>query len=334
MRMQQSVALACMLSLMGNLAQAATFTDINTAVAQVSADSTLVSQWTTDQFRKAAAFNSTAGGVVPTQLKIFGIEFGVEGVVSASKVEKDRFNNLGTVLVDTSKIKMYDRMPFPSVIGHAKIGLPFGLDAGVRLGGIPSKEMNKDDTHFEISNTIFGLDLRKKLIEEGVTRPFGLTVGLNYTHSKGHITLRTPYTATGSNVVVGGQTFTPSFSATGNERTDWKTDSVGLQAILNKKILFVNPYLGAAANHNSGTINSSISNTGNLILTDPNGVLPTQTQALTAGGSSSAKPNPWDIRALGGVEFSILPFLKLGIHGELANEGRYAGALGLRAQFR
>jgi hypothetical protein len=334
MRLQKGLAIFCILNMLGSSAQAFTYTNINAAVAQVSTDSTLISGWINDQFRKAAAFNSTAGDAVPSQLKIFGFEVGVEGVVTGSKVDVDGFHNLGTQLVDTTKIKMYDHMPFPSVLGHAKIGLPFGLDAGIRVGGIPSKSFDNDKTHFDISNSIVGLDLRKNVIEEGITRPFGLTMGLNYTHAKGHIDVSTPYTATASNVTVSGQTYTPSFSATGNERTDWKTDSVGVQAILNKKILILNPYLGVAANHNSGKVTSSINNVGNLILTDPNGVNPTQTQALAAGGSASARPNLWDVRALVGLEISILPFMRLGINGELANEGRFGGDIGLRIQFR
>jgi hypothetical protein len=334
MKLHKSLTVLCVCSMMGSIVQAAPFTFTNTtdAINQVSKDSTLLSGWINDQFKDAAAFNSTAGDVVPSQLKIFGIEFGVEGVATASKVDVDGLHNLGTELIDTTKIKMYDRMPFPSVLGHAKIGLPFGLDAGIRIGGIPSKSLDNGDTHFDIANSIFGLDVRKKIIEEGMTRPFGLTMGLNYTHAKGHIDVDTPYTANMGNVLVGGQTYTPSFNATGNERTDWDTNSVGVQAILNKKILILNPYIGAAANHNSGTVSSSINNVGNLILTEPG--LPTLTQALTAGGSASASPDNWDLRALAGLEITILPFVKLGINGELANEGRYGGDIGLRIQFR
>ena len=334
MKIKRFLAMVFIATMIGNSAQAVTFTDINAAVAQVATDSSLVSGWINDQFKKAAAFNSTAGDVVPSQLKIFGIEVGVEGVVTGSKLDVDGFHNLGTELIDTTKIKMYDRLPFPSIIAHAKIGLPFGLDGGIRVGGIPAKSFDNGSTHFDIQNSIFGLDVRKKLIEEGELHPFGLTLGLNYTHAKGHIDVSTPYNATAGNVVVGGQTYTPSFSATGNERTEWKTDSVGVQAILNKKILFINPYIGASANHNSGTISSSINNVGSLILTDPNGILPTQTQALAAGGSASASPNNWDIRGLAGIEFTILPFIKLGINGEVANQNRLAGSIGLRAQFR
>lgn len=334
MKLERFVAVVCIASMSLGSAQAFTYTNINTAVAQVSSDSTLISGWINDQFRKSAAFNSTSGDVVPSQLKIFGVEVGVEGVVSDSKLDVDSFHNLGTQLIDTNQIKMYDRLPFPSVIAHAKIGLPFGLDGGIRVGGIPAKSMNNGSTQFDVQNSIFGIDLRKKLIDEGMMKPFGLTLGLNYTHAKGHIDVDTPYNTTASNVTVGGQTFTPSFNATGDERTDWDTNSVGAQLILNKKILILNPYIGVSANHNSGSITSSINNVGNLTLTDPNGILPTQTQALSAGGGASGSPNNWDLRGLAGIEISILPFVKLGIEGEVANEDRLAGSIGLRAQFR
>jgi hypothetical protein len=334
MNLRKTLAVLCVLNMMSSVVQAIpTFTDVNSAVAQVTNDSTLLSGWIKDQFKNAVAFNSTAGDVIPLQLKVLGIEVGVEGVVTGSKVDVDSFHNLGTVLVDTTKIKMYNRMPFPSVLGHAKIGLPFGLDAGVRVGGIPSKTFDNGDTHFDISNTIFGIDVRKKVVEEKTLLP-GITLGLNYTHAKGHINVTTPYTATASDVVVGGLTYTPSFSATGNERTDWKTDSVGVQAILNKKVLILNPYIGASANHNSGTVSSSINNVGNLILTDPSHILPTQTKSLTAGGSASSSPNKWDLRGLAGMEITILPFIKLSLQGEVASQNRLGAAVGLRAQFR
>ena len=215
MKLQRFLTVVCISSLSFGSVQAVTFTDLNSAVAQVTSDSTLLSGWINDQFRKSIAFNSTAGDVVPSQLKIFGLEVGVEGVVSASKVDVDGFHNLGTQLIDTTQIKMYDRMPFPSVLGHAKIGLPFGIDGGVRIGGIPSRSFDNGDTHFEMQNSIAGIDLRKKIIDEGITRPFGLTLGLNYTHAKGHIDVDTPYTATASNITVDGQTVTPSLNATG-----------------------------------------------------------------------------------------------------------------------
>jgi hypothetical protein len=42
----------------------------------------------------------------------------------------------------------------------------------------------------------------------------------------------------------------------------------------------------------------------------------------------------WDLRGLAGIEFSILPGLRLGLQGEFANENHLGGSLGLRFQFR
>jgi hypothetical protein len=335
MKIQRGLAVVCTVSLFLGPVQAATIPPaaLTQAVTQVSADSTLISGWINDQFKDAVAFNSTAGDVVPSQLKIFGIEAGVEGVVTSSKVDIDGFHQLPTTLIDTTKINMYDRMPFPSVIGQAKVGLPFGLDAGVRIGGIPSKSFDNGTTHYDIANSIFGLDLRKKIIDEGITRPFGLTMGLNYTHANGHIDASTPYTANTS-YTYQGQTYTPTLNATGSERTDWNTNSIGLQAILNKQILIFNPYIGASVNHNSGTVSSSINNVGTVTLADPLGILSPASEAVAAGGGASSSPNEWDVRGLAGMEITILPFVKLGINGAVANQNRLGGAISLRIQFR
>ena len=81
---------------------------------------------------------------------------------------------------------MFSRLPFPMVMGHAKIGLPFGFDAGIRFGGIPKTDENSGLTpKSSIKNKVVGLDLRKKIIDEGALKPFGLTLGLNYTHADG-----------------------------------------------------------------------------------------------------------------------------------------------------
>src|SRR5258708_38669320 len=103
MNFRKCLAVACIVNMVGSYAEAiSTFTDVNTAVAQVSADSTLLSTWINDQFKKGATFNSTAGNVVPSQIKLFGFEVGVEGVATASKVDIEGFHNLGTQLIDTT----------------------------------------------------------------------------------------------------------------------------------------------------------------------------------------------------------------------------------------
>ena len=113
------------------------------------------------------------------------------------------------------------------------------------------------------------------------------------------------------------------------EHADWKTNSVGLQAILDKKILFITPYIGAAVNRNSGDINNSITTTGTA---EVNGVA--TGDALSATGTSTDKARKWDVRGLLGVEFSFLPFVKLGIGGEYGGTKNVAGNVGLRFQFR
>jgi len=83
-------------------------------------------------------------------------------------------------------------------------------------------------------------------------------------------------------------------------------------------------------NRNSGHIDNSITATGTA--SDPN--IPGVTQDLSATGSSTASVNPWDVRGLAGLEFTILPFIKLGLGGEYAGSKNVAGSLGLRVQFR
>ncbi len=321
--MKKFFAVACVASLMSGPAQAVAPTNITEAIQYIQSDSVLLSGWLSREFKHAIPFNSTSGNVVPSQFKLFGIGFGVSAVVSSTKPDNDGLHRLPTSVVNTGDIDTFDRLPLPMILAHAKLGLPFGMDAGVRVGGIPSTDSDEGDTHMEVSNTVFGLDVRKKLIEEGVAKPFGLTVGINYTHAKGHVTASTPYTP---NV---GSDVTFSADSRGTARADWETDSVGAQVLVNKKILFMNPYLGASINKNYGDIKTGILNSGTATY-----VPGATSQTFSTLGEASEKVDDTDIRGLLGLEFTFLPFCKLTLGGELANRGKASANLGLRFQFR
>jgi len=307
--------------------------EFNQARTQLRADSVILSGWLADQFKFAIPFNSTMGGALaPSQLKIFGFEVGIAAGVSGTEVDVDGLRRLNTSLINSNDIDSVDTLPFPSVIGHAKIGLPFGIDAGVRIGGIPEKEVDEGDTTVKLENKIIGFDLRKKIIEEGATKPFGLTLGLSYTHAQGDITATSQYTeSTVGTVSTGGNTYTTDLVATGTNTMEWDTNSWGLSAILNKKILFFNPYLGASATRNFGSVTNSLTNAGTVTLTNAGDSV---ARPYSETGAASRDANKWDVRALLGAEFSILPFLKLGLHGEYAGSKNIAGLIGLRGQFR
>lgn len=326
--LRKGLAAVCILNILSTSGYAVTLTDLTTeAQNQLAADSTLLSGWMSNQLKNAIPFNSTAGNVVPSQLKIFGIEVGAEGVVSGTKMDVDGLRALPTQIIDTNSIDTFSRLPMPMVLGHAKIGLPFGFDAGIRVGGIPKTTEDSGSTKGTIKNKVVGLDLRKKIIDEGMLKPFGLTLGLNYTHADGSLDITNTYgsktfSAEGQEVDVNNGLST--------EHADWKTNSVGAQIILDKKIFIITPYIGASANHNSGDINNSITTTGTA--TAP--AFPTLSQDITAIGSSTSKANKWDVRGLVGFELSVLPFVKLGLQGEYGGSKNSAGALGLRVQFR
>jgi hypothetical protein len=329
MILRKELAAVCMMNLLSSSVQAVPIPQaaIDEAQTALAADSALISGWMTNQLKYVVPFNSTSGNVVPSQLKLFGFEVGVAGVVSATKIDENGLHALPTTLVNTNSIDTFSRLPFPMILAHAKIGLPFGLDGGIRLGGIPKKSVDSGDSKGTIKNKVVGIDVRKKLIDEGALKPFGLTVGLNYTHADGSLDITNTYDSQSLAVNGGAQTVALTNGLT-TEHADWKTNSVGLQAILEKKILIITPYIGASVNRNSGDIHNSITTTGVASVTG------FDDENLTAVGTSTEKANKWDVRALAGFELSILPFVKLGLQGEYAGSKNVAGALGLRVQFR
>jgi hypothetical protein len=326
MKIRQVLAVACAVALAQSGVTAA---PIDEAVSQLSSDSTLLSQWMADQLKYVVPFNSTSGNVVPNQLKIFGVEVGGEIVASGTQSDTDALRALPTQVINTQTIDAQGRIPMPLALGHAKVGLPFGFDAGVRFGGIPKTHIDNGDTKSTVSNTVFGIDIRKKIIEEGALKPFGLTLAVNYTHANGSLDTTSPLEAVGTATVdVSGTPTSYTFSGTGSNHADWQTNSYGVQAILDKQILFFTPYIGASANYNTGKINTNLTTTGLVTIS---GFSPSQE---TASGSANADANQWDCRALLGAEFTFLPFMKLGIGGEYAGNKNMAASLGLRFQFR
>jgi hypothetical protein len=320
MKFQKLLAVVCATALLASTG--ANAAPIDVARSEIASDSALVSQWMSDQMKVAVPFNSTSGNVIPHQVKIFGVELGVEGVASDSKMDVDALHNLGTQVIDTTKIDMFSRLPVPSILGQAKVGLPFGFDAGVRVGGLPATTLDKNQTHLSVNNTIWGLDLRKVLIEEGILHPFGLTLGANFTCAKGSFKVSQPYK---SQAPVEG--FTSSLMATGTGQTDWDTKSVGLQVLLHKTFLVVTPYVGLSANKNFGSVDTTITTSGTETISGIG-------NPVDVSGSGHATPNGIDTRALAGLELSLLPFIRLGLYGEYAGTQNMAASLGLRIQFR
>jgi len=323
MTLRKSLAILCVMALLGSTAQAApSQSEINQFTSQLSGDSSQLSGWITQQLKYAVPFNSTSGNVVPNQLHLLGFTLGVEGVVSGTELDTNALHSLNTQVINTQSISTFSRLPFPMVLGMAKIGLPFGLDAGLRFGGIPSTNINSGSTTSSIRNTVVGLDVRKKIIEEGVGLP-GLTLGVNYTHANGSVDVTNTFSSL--TTTINGNPATIS-NGSASEHADWKTNSYGVQAILDKKILIITPYIGASANYNTGDINNSITATGTANFADGS-------QAVTAAGSAAASANPWDLRALFGFDLTIFPFMRLGLHGEYAGDKDLAGSVGLRLQF-
>src|SRR4051794_26321853 len=120
MIVRKSLAMACVLNMLGSSAYAVTIPQavIDQVNAKVVGDSALLSGWMTDQLKYAIPFNSTSGNVVPSQLKIFGVEAGVEGVVSGTKLDVNGLHPLPLTLIDPRSIDIFSRLPMPLILGH------------------------------------------------------------------------------------------------------------------------------------------------------------------------------------------------------------------------
>src|SRR5882724_2624365 len=104
MELRKVLGLGCIVGFISSSVQAAPPTTVQQAIDQITADSVLLSGWTSDQFKRAIPFNSTAGNVVPSQLKIFGVEVGAEAVITGTQLDIAGLRNLPTQVVNTSDI--------------------------------------------------------------------------------------------------------------------------------------------------------------------------------------------------------------------------------------
>ncbi|MBI3292340.1 MAG: hypothetical protein HYZ73_05975 [Elusimicrobia bacterium] len=311
---------------------APTSDDFTTSTNRLSSDWKLLSQWQSDNLTESLAFHAASGVAFPADvIKLGGFELGFAGVVSSSKLDNGALLGLPTQVVRTQDLDRLNRLPIPAAVGHVKIGLPGGWDVGGKAGGF-SETLKKGDSRSKVKNTVWGIEIRKALIADGLTRPFGLALSATLDGAQGSLELTDTYNKTSPNVTMSGRQFDITPNTKTVDKADWNVKSLGGRLILSKKLPILHPYIGAAVNRNFGTVRSGITTTGDVTLKDlSDGQTATQSVG-TLSGSASAEAGTTQLRLLAGTEISLLA-LRLGLYGEYTAR-HFAGTLGLRFQFR
>lgn len=275
-------------------------------------DSTKVAGWFSEQIAEAVAYDSGVSPILPADvLKPGRVEVGVNGHGSASDLHRDEFRNLPVKLLDVNNTARFD---LPEKIGMAggvlygKVGLPFGMDIGAKIGGI---HVNRDKT--EVNNTVFGFELRKRILGgeglTGVALP-DLAVSLGYDGAKGDATRTEHY----NGPLINGQTL----DADVRWRTEWNVGAISGKLSLSKTVAIFTPYIGLGLSKNAGDARTVNTITGT-----------SSAGSVSETSTASSNADMGFLSLFFGGDVAFFPFFHLNLGVTLTNE-HAAGSLGLR----
>jgi hypothetical protein len=282
----------------------------------IRTDSENVAKWFSQEVAHATAFNAAANPQIPGEVhNLLGVEVGLSAGVSSTKLDSDGFNNLPLKELETSGFDMPSDVLMAMPLVHAKLGLPFKLDVGVKYGHIRYDDTN-EDAKSKVTNSVFGVDVRRRLMGEGVTGVVlpDVALSLAYDQANGDVTRTEQYVGP----VTGG-----TLDASSTMESKWQTGAVTARVVASKQVLIFTPYIGAGYSRLMGDAETTvnITETGSSL-----GV-----GSVSAKGSAKADDDILQI--LGGVEFTFFPLFKINVGGLYATDD-WAATAGLRFTFR
>ncbi len=295
----------------------------------VEGDYTVLSQWIGKELSSPLSFLPGIGPDLPANvLSVPGVEIGLMLGTSVGNLNKDTFNSLSTDTIEPGEIDIPKTVAIPMPMLHAKVGLPSlpvvgKTDVGIKLGTL-SYEINDCDLDY----TVYGIQLRKEILEDGIASPGALSVNLSFNQMKGTVKISREYNYV-SQETYSGFNYDQNVDSVSSFETEWDINSIGLMAMYSKKVAIVNLFLGLGVDQNSGDIDTTLETTGTLTLTES--PMNTLSDTILIRGASSCDPEESIVRLVGGVELG-LTLLKFGLSGEYSEEN-YAVAGNVRFQF-
>jgi hypothetical protein len=211
-------------------------------------------------------------------------------------------------------------MPLPAWSVEGRIGgLGFPFDIGVKIGYLPKEAAVLLPKDMTFDYLLVGADFRYGILEDSVATP-ALSVGVGVNYMSGNITY---HGVTGGDQTIDVSSYGLSFNNFTLTDPDvtffWHALSIDIKAQLSKNLLFITPYIGAAASYTvyadaGGGLSSEI-------LVGVNPITPSQINELESLGidasskevTVSSSANGWGLRAFGGVAFNLL-IIKIDLH--------------------
>jgi hypothetical protein len=295
-----------------------------TVVDDINADSHLLAKWFGEQLAGVVAFNAASAPVLPGHvLSLLGVEVGVVGGVSRSRLDVDAFRSLPLASLNNTPgtdINVPDDVLAPQVLVHMKVGLPGRFDAGFTYGGVSFSE-TQDDAKTDFKNTVVGAELRRRLLGGGLTGAAlpDVNVSVAYTVATG----RSSRGETLTNSPLGGG---ESLTAQTDWDTSWRTGGVTGRVTVGKPFLFITPFVGVGYTRLFGHADATVNVVGTV--NNPGPVASIDTHATERASAERDVPH-----GVAGLELSPVPLLRVALTGVLAKDDWAANA-GVRLQFR
>jgi hypothetical protein len=289
----------------------------SSAEAGIRSDSEKIAKWFSQEVGHITAFNAAANPQLPGEVHgLLGVELGLSAGISSSKVDVDGFNGLSLGELEQSQFDVPSEFPLGMPLAHVKVGLPFSLDIGAKYGYI-NYDDDKNGVQSKVKNSVFGVELRRRLFGEGVTGVVvpDVALTLGYDQANGEVRRSENY----SGDIGGGKTLTGNTGLT----SEWQTSAVTARVVASKQLFIITPYIGAGYSRLMGDAKTTMTVVGkDDVMDDVN---------VSAQESANAKDDIFQV--LGGIEFTFFPTLKFNLGG-LYSQDDWAGTLGLRFSFR
>lgn len=296
-------------SLMGFLAGPVWATPLEDSILL---DSQELAKWFSKEVAHATAFNAAANPQIPADVhNLLGLEVGFSAGASSTKVDTDGFNKLQLTELDQSGFDMPSDVVMAMPIVHAKVGLPFDLDVGVKYGYLSYDDTNKD-AKSEVKNSVFGVEIRRRLMGEGATGVVlpDVALSLAYDQANGDVKRTERYAV-------------ETLDASTTMKSEWQTGAVTARVVASKQLLIFTPYIGAGYSRLMGDADTTM----DVVGTD------SVDGAVNVTAKGSAKADDDVLQFLGGCEFTFFPLFKINVGGLYADKD-WAATAGVRFSFR
>lgn len=280
-------------------------------------DSQVFGKWFSEEIGQISAVNAAAGPTQPADVhSILGVDVGLSAVVSSSKVDLDSYKNLPWTELQPEGFDMPSDIVVAMPMVHAKVGLPFSLDLGVKYGHIGYKNTDNGATS-DVKNSVYGVELRRRLLGEGVTGVVipDVALTLAYDQANGDLSRTERYDTR----LEGGETL----NADTTLKSEWKTGAVTARVVASKQILIMTPYLGLGYSRLFGDTDTTIDVVGTA----------SSSGSVNISEKSSANADGDLAQLVGGIEFTFFPTLKFNLGGLYAQDD-WGATAGLRFTFR